>query len=101
MSMPLVPCSRLEHGPTDHMISAGGFFIDQELHLHVDPAILTLEACDLRHVVQVATIHFCAACRRARRGNFSVCFTIALHHPVTAALAFEKKFPAAGSLHAR
>src|SRR5260370_11825683 len=29
------------------------------------------------------------------------CFTIALHHPVTAALAFEKKFPAAGSLHAR
>src|SRR5260370_6018080 len=30
-----------------------------------------------------------------------VCLTIALHHPVTAALAFEKKSPAAGLLHAR
>src|SRR5215813_13519194 len=58
MAVPLVARPRLEHGPTDHMVGAGGCLVDQELHLHVDPAFLTLEPCDLRHVAHTGAIHF-------------------------------------------
>src|SRR5262249_51932100 len=79
MSMPLVPCSRLEHGPTDHMVSTGGRLVDQELHLHVDPAVLALEPCDGRHVLQVGAIHFRAA-RRRPRGSLWFGFSLGLVH---------------------
>jgi hypothetical protein len=50
VSMPLVPCPGLEHGPADHMVGAGRCLVDQELHLHVDPSVLALETRHLRHV---------------------------------------------------
>src|ERR1043165_3909880 len=40
----------LQHRPADNMIGAGRFLVDQELHLHVDPAVLARQALDLRHV---------------------------------------------------
>src|SRR5215813_12534648 len=58
MAVPLVARPRLEHGPTDHMVGAGGGLVDQELHLHVDPAVLAFEARDLRHVAHTGAIHF-------------------------------------------
>ncbi|MGC1883837.1 MAG: hypothetical protein WA703_21915, partial [Pseudolabrys sp.] len=45
------------NGPANHVIGAGGFLIDQELHLHIDPAVIALEAIDLRYVAQVCAIH--------------------------------------------
>src|SRR6516165_5433710 len=71
MAVPLVARPRLEHGPTDHMVGAGGGLVDQELHLHVDPAVLALEARDLRHVAHIGAIHFRGLCGRARAGDFS------------------------------
>src|SRR5262249_45111120 len=57
MAVTLVARARLEHGPADHMIGASRFLVDQELHLHVDPAILARQALDLRHVANVGAIH--------------------------------------------
>jgi hypothetical protein len=39
------------------VIGAGGFLVDQELHLHIDPAVIALEAFDLRYVAQVRAVH--------------------------------------------
>src|SRR6478609_6511946 len=57
MAMVFMPCTGFQNGPADHMVGAGGLLVDQELHLHVDPAILALEASHLRHVLQVGAIH--------------------------------------------
>jgi len=57
MTVILMPRARLEHGPADHVVGVGGFLVDQELHLHVDPAIVALEAFDLRHVFQIRAVH--------------------------------------------
>src|SRR5689334_24070696 len=64
MTVALVARARLEHGPADHVVGASGFLVDQELHLHVDPAILTRQALDLRHVADVGAVH-----RRAASGG--------------------------------
>src|SRR5713226_3706422 len=64
VQMPLVAGARFEHGPADHVIRAGGFLVDQELHLHVDPAVVALEPFDLRHVLDVGPVH-----RRAELGR--------------------------------
>jgi hypothetical protein len=58
MPVAFVTRAGLQHGPADDVIGAGGFLVDQELHLHVDPAVLALEAFDLRHVLHVGAIHF-------------------------------------------
>src|SRR6516164_4878228 len=71
MAVALVARSRLEHGPTDHMVGGCGCLVDQELHLHVDPAVLALEARDLRHVAHTGAIHFRGLGCRARAGDFS------------------------------
>ena len=65
MQMPLVAGAGLEHGPADDVVGAGRFLVDQELHLHVDPAVVALEAFDLRHVLDVGAEHLGAErCRR-------------------------------------
>src|SRR5262249_40588875 len=71
MPMPLVACARLKHGPSHHMIGTGGFFVDQELDLHVDPAVLALEARDLGNIAEIGAIHFCRCSWPARRARFS------------------------------
>jgi hypothetical protein len=57
LAMVYMPRTWLKHGPANHVIGAGGFLIDQELHLHIDPAVIALEAIDLRYVAQVRAIH--------------------------------------------
>src|SRR5262245_28837170 len=69
MQMSLVPRAWLEHGPADDMIGTGGLFVDQELHLHVDPAVLAHKAGNFRHVAQIGAVHFCGPWR-ARAGWF-------------------------------
>src|SRR5262245_2935408 len=64
MPVPLVTRARLEHGPADDVIGARRFLVDQELHLHVDPAVLARQALDLRHVADVGAVH-----RRAGAGG--------------------------------
>ena len=64
MAVVFVARAGLEHGPADDVIGAGRFLVDQELHLHVDPAVVALQAFDLRHVAQIGAVHF-------RRGRFS------------------------------
>src|SRR6516162_6092477 len=71
MAVPLVARPRLEHGPTDHMVGAGGCLVDQELHLHVDPAVLAFEARDLRHVAHTGAIHSRGRWGRARAADLS------------------------------
>src|SRR5262249_32388497 len=84
MAVPLVARSRLEHGPTDHMIGAGGCLVDQELHLHVDPAVLALGARHLPHVPPIAAVHFPGLCGRAGGGDFSFGLSHgSLHHSWT------------------
>src|SRR5215472_9982992 len=84
MAVALVASSRLEHGPTDDMVGAGGCLVDQELHLHVDPAVLALEARDLRHVAHIGAIHFRGLCGRACAGDFSFGLSHgSLHHSWT------------------
>ena len=58
MAVPLVARPRLEHGPPDHMVGAGGGLVDQELHLHVDPAVLALEPPDLANLTHIGAVHF-------------------------------------------
>src|SRR5215469_1787026 len=71
MAVPLVARPRLEHGPTDHMVGAGGGLVDQELHLHVDPAVLALEARDLANLAHAGAIHFRRLWGRARAADLS------------------------------
>src|SRR5262249_10106948 len=71
MAVPLVARPRLEHGPTDHMVGAGGGLVDQELHLHVDPAVLALEARDLGNLAHIGAIHFRGRWGRARGADLS------------------------------
>src|SRR4029077_5732739 len=58
MPVALVPRPRFEHGPTDHVIGARRSLVDQELHLHIDPAVLALETRDLGPLTNVGAIHF-------------------------------------------
>src|SRR5882724_9170010 len=70
VQVPLVTRARLEHSPADDVVGAGRFLVDQELHLHVDPAIVALETFDLRHVLDVGAVHRCAelgGCNAGRR----------------------------------
>jgi hypothetical protein len=60
MAVALVARAGLEHGPADDVIGAGGFLVDQELHLHVDPAVVALQSFDLRHVPDVGAKHLVA-----------------------------------------
>jgi len=71
MAVPLVARPRLEHGPTDHMVGAGGGLVDQELHLHIDPAVLALEARDLANLAHIGAIHFRGLWGRARVADLS------------------------------
>ena len=64
VQMPLVAGAGLEHGPADDVVGAGRFLVDQELHLHVDPAVVALQAFDLRHVLDVGAEHLGAERRR-------------------------------------
>jgi hypothetical protein len=57
LAMIFMPRTWLKHGPANHMIGAGGFLIDQELYLHIDPAVIALKAFDLRYVAQVRAIY--------------------------------------------
>jgi hypothetical protein len=50
-------CTRLKHGPANHVIGTGGFLVDQKLHLHIDPAVIALEALNLRYIAQVCAVH--------------------------------------------
>src|SRR5262249_11309337 len=65
MPVTFVPRPRLEHGPTDHMIRPRRSLVDQELHLHIDPAVLALETGDLGHRVHVGAIHLRGRSRAA------------------------------------
>src|SRR5262249_61400395 len=58
MAVPLVARPRLEHGPTDHMVGAGGGLVDQELHLHIHPTVLALEAPDPANLPPFCAIPF-------------------------------------------
>src|SRR3954468_4974698 len=58
MAMVLVARARLEHGPADHVIGPRGFFVDQELYLHVDPAVVTRQALDLGYLANIGAKHF-------------------------------------------
>src|SRR5262245_3380685 len=58
MAVVFMPGAGLEHGPADYMIGARSFLIDQKLHLHVDPAVIALEALDLWYVAQIGAIHY-------------------------------------------
>src|SRR5258708_20025444 len=71
MAVPLMARPRLEHGPTDHMVGAGGGLVDQELHLHVDPAVLALEPPDLANLTHVGAVHFRGRWGRARAADLS------------------------------
>src|SRR5215813_3146983 len=71
MAVPLVTGPRLEHGPTDHMVGAGGGLVDQELHLHVDPAVLALEPPDLANLTHIGAVHFRGLGCRARAADLS------------------------------
>src|SRR5579862_6003161 len=84
MAMVFMPRARLEHGPADNMIGAGGFLVDEELHLHVDPAVVAFEAFDLGYVAQVGAVHHrrfvplfprvgCAFHRLAKRASEFLC----------------------------
>ena len=57
MAVVFVPRARLEHRPADHVIGIGRFLVDQELHLHVHPAVVALEPFDLGHVAQIGAKH--------------------------------------------
>src|SRR5712671_582145 len=71
MAVPLVTGPRLEHGPPDHMVGAGGGLVDQELHLHVDPAVLALEPPDLANLTHIGAVHFRGRWGRARAADLS------------------------------
>src|SRR5215472_10669276 len=71
MAVALVARPRLEHGPTDHMVGAGGCLVDQELHLHVDPAVLAFEARDLANLAHIGAIHSRGLWGRARAADLS------------------------------
>src|SRR5262249_9363897 len=84
MAVPLVARSRLEHGPTDDMVGAGGCLVDQELHLHVEPAVLALSARGLPAGARCGATRFCGLCGRARAGDFSFGLSHgSLHHSWT------------------
>src|SRR5215472_14638618 len=80
MAVPLVTGPRLEHGPTDHMIGAGGGLVDQELHLHVDPAVLALEPPDLANLAHIGAIHFRGLWGRARAADLSFALSYGSFH---------------------
>ncbi len=67
MAVALVARAGLEHGPADHVVGARRLLVDQELHLHVDPAVVALQALDLRHVAQVGAVHL------RRRASSRIC----------------------------
>src|SRR6188472_2438326 len=46
----------LQHGPANHMVCAGRFLVDQELHLHLDPAVLARETFDLGYIAEIGAI---------------------------------------------
>src|ERR1700730_3226339 len=71
MTVPRGPRPGLEHGPTDHMVGAGGGLVDQELHLHVDPAVLALEPPDLANLTHIGAVHFRGLSCRARAADLS------------------------------
>src|SRR5215831_14077230 len=53
----LVARARFEHGPADDVVRSRRFLVDQELHLHVDPAVLARQALDLGYVADVGAVH--------------------------------------------
>src|SRR5262249_22534778 len=68
VQVPLMTGTRPQHGPADDMIGARRLLVDQELHLHVDPAFLSLESLDLRDVLDVGAVHLAHfACPPSRR----------------------------------
>src|SRR5262249_17746696 len=80
MAVPLVARPRLEHGPTDHMVGAGGGLVDQELHLHVDPAVLALEPPDLANLAHIGALHFPGLWGPARAAGLSFALAYGLLH---------------------
>src|ERR1700704_5719591 len=57
MTVALVARAGLEHGPADDVVGTSRLLVDQELHLHVDPAVLARQALDLWHVADVGAVH--------------------------------------------
>src|SRR3981189_2605712 len=53
----LVPRPGLEHGPAHDVIGARRLFVDQELDLHVDPAVVAAQTLHRRNVAQVGAVH--------------------------------------------
>jgi hypothetical protein len=63
----LMPRARLEHGPADDVIGSGRLLVDQELHLHVDPALVLAQPFDQRHVANVGAVLLGHGCPPRRR----------------------------------
>jgi hypothetical protein len=57
VAMVYMPRTWLKHGPANHVIGTGGFLVDQKLHLHIDPAVIALEAINLRYIAQICAVH--------------------------------------------
>src|SRR5262245_169600 len=57
VQVPLVAGTGPQHRPADDMVGAGRFLVDQELHVHVDPAVLALQAFHLRYALEVGAVH--------------------------------------------
>src|SRR5262245_19252411 len=55
--MGYMPHTGLKHGPANHMVGTGRFLVNQKLHLHIDPAVIALEAINLRYIAQVCAVH--------------------------------------------
>jgi hypothetical protein len=72
--MPVVLVARagFEHRPADDVIGPGRLLVDQELHLHVDPAVIALEPIDFGDIAQIGAVHFWRGCIFAhfRHGAF-------------------------------
>jgi hypothetical protein len=59
MAMLVVARARRQNGPADEeFVRAGGFLVDEKLHLHVDPAVFFGEAADFGDIAKIGAIRF-------------------------------------------
>ncbi len=63
MEMPVVAGARRQHGPAEQeVVGAGLCLVDEELHLHVDPALVAAQPADEGNLrqIRVEAIGHCA-----------------------------------------
>src|SRR6267143_694643 len=59
MAVLVVARAGWKNGPADEkFVRAGGFLIDEELDLHVDPAFVARESADSRNIFQIGAVGF-------------------------------------------